>query len=124
VEDSGRKAGTVALLTVLTDNLVTPITGYGRSDVVAVVKEAIHDALSALRVPPAGDGSHVTVSILVPIPDLHPIEFSLPHDLSREAITRSRSIQPNNSMLGIEGSWNENERRDRAGVRDHPPRGE
>lgn len=79
-------AGGVESMTMLTDNVVTPVNGYGPSDSVGAVKSLIQQAIAALRFPASEGRSTVIVPILIPLPDLRPIEFTVAHDGPREAI--------------------------------------
>lgn len=77
--------GAVESVTMLTDNVVTQVTGYGPSDAVGVVKSLIQQTIVALRFSASGGRSTVIVPVLLPLPDLRPIEFSVTHTGSREA---------------------------------------
>ncbi len=75
------KAGSVTSATPLTDNLVTQYTGYDPAEAVTAVKSLIQRTMTALKFPAAAGTSEIIVAILVPIPDLRPIESTVPRDL-------------------------------------------
>jgi hypothetical protein len=79
-------AGVVESVTMLTDNVLTPVTGYGPSDSVGAVKSLIQQAIAALRFPASDGRSTVIVPVLIPLPDLRPIDFSVAHEGPAEAI--------------------------------------
>lgn len=78
--------GAVESVTTLTDNVVTAATGYDPSDAVASVKSLIQQSMAGLKFPAANGKSAVTVPVLIPLPDLRPIEFAVPHNSSRDVI--------------------------------------
>ena len=99
-------SGAVESLTALTDNIITPVTGYEPSEEVTAVKSIIQQTLSALRFPAARGESSIIVPVLVPLPDLHPIEIAVPHELPREALTKwALARLKNGEPLGLQGSW-------------------
>ena len=73
--------GEVTSAVTLSNTLVVPVSGYAKSDAVTAAKAEIDQMLAALKFPAAADSSQVTVAILVPVPDLKPIEVTLPHSL-------------------------------------------
>jgi hypothetical protein len=87
-------SGAVEAITALTENLVTPFSGYDHSDAVASVKSLIHQSLTGLRFPPAAGTSTLIVPVLIPLPDLRPIEFVVPFDLSRHTIEKWATTLP------------------------------
>ncbi|WP_139260355.1 hypothetical protein [Duganella sacchari] len=72
-------SGEVESVTILTNNLVTPATGYAPSAEVEQVRNLIQRAAAALRFPAANGKSTVTAPVLVPLPDLKAIEIVVPH---------------------------------------------
>lgn len=72
-------SGEVESVTILTNNLVTPATGYAPSAEVDQVRNLIQRAAAALRFPAANGKSTVTAPVLVPLPDLKAIEIVVPH---------------------------------------------
>jgi hypothetical protein len=72
-------SGAVETATVLVDNLITAATGYDPSPEVDEVRAAIQHAVAALKFPPATGASIVIAAVLVPLPDLRPIEIAVPH---------------------------------------------
>lgn len=98
--------GTVESVTILTDNVVTPFNGYDRSDAVASVKSIIQQTMMGLKFPAATGKSAVIVPVLVPLPDLRPIEFEVPHDSSRDAIYEWAATHlGEGDGSGLSGSW-------------------
>jgi hypothetical protein len=93
------ETGVVEVVTVLTDNVVTPAVGYGSSDDVAAVKSIVHRTMSALKFPATTGKSTVIVPILIPLPDLRPIEFAVGHDAPRDAAIEWAAKH----VAGIEG---------------------
>jgi hypothetical protein len=71
--------GSVASVDVLTDNFVTAQSGYEANDEVAAARALVLDAAARLRFPDAGGPSKVIAAVLLPLPDLRPIEISIPH---------------------------------------------
>lgn len=71
--------GSVASVDVLTDNFVTAHSGHGADDEVAAARALVLDAAARLRFPGAGGPSKVIAAVLLPLPDLRPIEISIPH---------------------------------------------
>lgn len=98
--------GVVQSATVLTDNVVTQLTGYDRSDAVASVKMLIQRTLNGLRFPAADGASTIIVPILIPIPELRPIEFTLPLRASTEAVAErfTKQVAESNGF-GLKGNW-------------------
>jgi len=101
-----RTAGTVESITTLTDNVVTPITGYEHSDSVASVKSHIQQVMSGLKFPESHSRSSVTVPVLVPVPDLRPIEIAVPHEMSHTALCEW-IMRPlgDDDELALQGTW-------------------
>lgn len=64
--------GAVRGLDVLTNNLVVPGIGYGKSEEVIASKTVLHDHLRTMLFPAASHASEVTLAVLLPIPDLRP----------------------------------------------------
>jgi hypothetical protein len=99
-------AGAVESVTALTDNLVTPVTGYERSEAVAKVRAHIYEVISRLRFPSADQPSSIIVPVLVPLPDLRPIEYFLSHDLPvASAVETVARHLAGRQGLALEGSW-------------------
>lgn len=71
--------GAVESTTVLIDNLVTAATGYEASPAVAEVRAAVLQAVAEARFPAASGPSTMIAAILVPLPELRPIEITVPH---------------------------------------------
>lgn len=100
--------GAVESITILTDNVVTPFTGYASSDAVASVKSLIQKMMAALKFPAATGKSAVIVPVLIPVPDLRPIEFAIAHDSSSDAICDWAATHLGEAAgLELEGSWEE-----------------
>lgn len=72
-------SGKVESVTTLTNNLVTALTGYAPSTQVDEVRNIIGRAVAALKFPDAAGPSTVTAPVLVPLPDLRPIDIAVPH---------------------------------------------
>lgn len=86
-------SGSVGTIHVLTDNLVTPSSGYGASSAVNAVRECLQANLMRLRFPPAARESRITIPVLVPVPDLRPIELRASHSLGTDvAAQRMRAL--------------------------------
>ncbi len=99
-------SGAVESATALTDNLVAPITGYERSEAVATVRAHIHKVMSGLRFPRAAQPSSIIVPVLVPLPDLRPIEASVSHDMPvAAAVETVARLLAGKDGLAIEGAW-------------------
>lgn len=79
-------SGSVESVIALTENLVTPLTGYAPSDAVAAAKLLIQQTVSRLKFPAAEGPSTLIMAVLLPFPELRPIEFAVPHNSSPEAI--------------------------------------
>jgi hypothetical protein len=93
--------GEVTSLSVLTNNLIVPLSGYAKSDTVEAVRAIVRQMVAKLRFPSAGDVSHVTFSILLPVPDLRPIRVTIPHRLAvTEALQCVAQLFSSNSALG------------------------
>lgn len=71
--------GAVESTTVLVDNLITAATGYDPSPEVDEARATILQAVAALKFQPASGASTVILAVLVPLPDLRPIEVVVPH---------------------------------------------
>lgn len=98
--------GAVESVAILTDNVVTAVTGYGNSDAVSAVKSQINQAMSSLQFPPTGGISTVVVAVLIPIPDLRPIELVIPHQSSRSAVQQwARSFLETGQGTDLRGYW-------------------
>lgn len=99
-------AGMVESITTLTENIVTPFTGYGQSDAVASVKSLIQKTIAGLRFPAAAGKSAVVLPVLIPLPELRPIEFVVRHDSPRDAICKWAATRLGSSNgLELQGSW-------------------
>lgn len=85
--------GSVASVDVLTDNFVTPQSGHAPDDEVAAARALVLDAAAKLRFPDAGGPSKVTAAVLLPLPDLRPIEISVPHAGRPERLRESLKAQ-------------------------------
>jgi hypothetical protein len=98
--------GAVGSIDVLTDNLVTAMSGYDQSEAVNSVRSLIQQTLKTLQFPSTPGGSVIIVPILVPLPDLTPIEFVIPHRASAEAVQErlARRIE-DMQMLDLRGAW-------------------
>ncbi len=71
--------GRVGATQVLTDNFVTAHSGYEANDEVAAARAQVLEAAGALRFAAAAGPSQVTAAVLLPLPDLRPIEISIAH---------------------------------------------
>jgi hypothetical protein len=71
--------GSVASVDVMTDNFVTAQSGHEANDEVAAARALVLDAAAKLRFPDASGPSKVIAAVLLPLPDLRPIEISIPH---------------------------------------------
>lgn len=97
--------GTLASATKLTDNLVSPARGYS-SESVHAVQTTIERAVYALRFPADSVKSTVTVAILVPIPNLQPIECAVRHfHSSEQVIARLVSSLGKGACPDLQGTW-------------------
>jgi hypothetical protein len=72
-------SGAVESATALVDNLIIPTTGYEPSPEVDEARTAIQQAIAALKFPPSSGASTIIAAVLVPLPDLRPIEIAVPH---------------------------------------------
>lgn len=100
------KTGAVDRVITLTDNLVTPVAGYNSSDAVSSVKTVVYQTLAGLRFPPATGPSSVTVPLLIPLPDLRPIEIVFQHGKSpAEVCDWARSYFIDGGMVQLQGAW-------------------
>lgn len=101
-------SGEVESTTPLTDNLVTAASGYEPSGPVSTVKSLIQKTLTKLRFPQSPAKSSITLAVLVPIPDLRPVEVSVPHSYPPEALSQWASTHiENGGALGLQGRWQE-----------------
>ena len=98
-------SGAIESVAVLTDNLVTAVTGYEPSDAVAAVKASVQQTIAGLRFPAGHGGSVVTVPVLVPLPDLRPIECAVAHDASRAAIDEWLGRLSRGHSPELQGEW-------------------
>ncbi|MBX9403193.1 hypothetical protein K4L06_17930 [Lysobacter sp. BMK333-48F3] len=71
--------GAVESTTVLTDNFVTAHSGYEANEDVAAVRALVLEAAAKLHFAAASGPSKVTAAVLLPLPDLRPIEISIAH---------------------------------------------
>jgi hypothetical protein len=102
-------SGTVEAAKVLTDNIVTQLNGYDRSEAVLAVKAIVQQTLKGLRFPAALGRSSVTVPILIPLPDLEPIEIQIPHDSSPDATREWMAVHLTDERgLELRGEWRGN----------------
>ncbi|MGJ7607437.1 hypothetical protein ACSFA7_24090 [Variovorax sp. LT1R20] len=85
--------GSVASVDVLTDNFVTAQSGHAPDDEVAAARALVLDAAARLRFPDASGPSKVTAAVLLPLPDLRPIEISIPHAGRPEHLRESLKAQ-------------------------------
>lgn len=99
--------GTVSNIMTLTDNLVTPEKGYERSESVATVRTVLKQVITGLKFGPLPHGIQVVVPVLVPIPDLRPIEISVPHQGVQESVRDSLERGLAESEIDVAGSWKE-----------------
>jgi hypothetical protein len=97
--------GAVESVTPLMDGLVTAATGYESSTAVTAVKECITDTLGRLRLPAATAPSTITLSILVPIPNLRPIEIAVPHALPSAVVVERLRGALQTGSLELVGEW-------------------
>jgi hypothetical protein len=58
---------------------VTAQSGHEANDEVAAARALVLDAAAKLRFPDASGPSKVIAAVLLPLPDLRPIEISIPH---------------------------------------------
>jgi hypothetical protein len=72
-------SGAVETATALVDNLIIPATGYEPSAEVDEARATIQQAVAALKFPPSSGASTVIAAVLLPMPDLRPIEVVVPH---------------------------------------------
>ena len=102
-------AGQVSTLTSLTDNLVTSATGYGPSNAVKSVRAEIQRTLAEAQFPTADSATSVVVAVLVPVPELTPIEFQVPHSSDWTAV-RNRLERQFAQVGDLElcGCWEDN----------------
>ncbi|MDY6947302.1 MAG: hypothetical protein SXG53_16455 [Pseudomonadota bacterium] len=99
-------AGKVMSVTPLTDNVVTPVEGYAGSAAVDAVKEIVRNGMSSLAFPEATTESRVTLAVLIPIPDLRPIEFSVSHgSSSSDVLELAKSRLGELDELEFHGEW-------------------
>lgn len=78
--------GLVESTFILTDNVITQSSGYENSEAVDAVRSLIQKTMMGIKFPQAEGVSTVIVSVLVPIPDLRPLELCIRYEGSREAI--------------------------------------
>lgn len=98
--------GRVESITTLTDNLITSLTGYEHSDAVAAVRSVNHHILAKLKFSEAAGSSVILIPIIVPLPDLRPIEIAFDHELTREAVCkRVATLLLGKNDWGIKGVW-------------------
>jgi len=99
--------GSVDALTTLTENIITPSVGYDHSDAVTAVKSIVQQEMSGLRFPPSPSSkSFITVPVLIPIPDLRPIELEISHNTSRDQIVQwTATHMAQEDERGLWGSW-------------------
>jgi len=102
-------SGAVDSVVPLFDALVVPATGYGPSDAVQSVRDHIVRTLAGLRFPAAAAPSTVTLALLVPIPNLKPIELKIPHELPVPLLVERLSTALRAEPLELLGSWSGNE---------------
>jgi hypothetical protein len=101
-------SGTVDSVMVLTDNLVSPAAGYEPTESVTAVKSMIQQTIHAMRFPSNPERSSITLPILIPIPDLRPIEVVVPHNTSRKTIYDWAQIHLGDSdNVELKGEWDE-----------------
>lgn len=79
--------GGVESVEVLTDNFVTAQSGYEADDEVAAARALVLDAAAKLRFPAAGGPSKLIAPVLLPLPELRPIEIAVAH-AGRPAVLR------------------------------------
>ena len=98
--------GTVESATSLTDNIITPATGYAHSDAVAAVRLITQQAMSGLKFPASMGRSTVIVPVLIPLPDLRPIEWVIAHNMPRGVLrTWAQSRLGSVAGLELQGAW-------------------
>lgn len=99
-----RPTGRVGSIATLTDNLVTQISGYEPSEAVNSAKSILRQALSELQFPRASGTSLLVLPVLLPVPDLRPIEFAVAHNRSRDLICEwARTSLPR--YMDLQGVW-------------------
>lgn len=101
-----RANGAVESVATLTDNVITPLTGYGHSEAVSAVKGLLQQAMARLQFPVSTGRSSVIVPLLLPLPDLRPIDIVVPHASSRESVREwaQRHIAEAD-RLSLIGAW-------------------
>jgi hypothetical protein len=97
--------GSVESLTTLTDNLVSPVTGYDPSEAVTAVRNVVLKLLSNLQFDETSEGAVVIVPLLVPIPNLAPIECHVANRLSpdiiRERLSAKMALEGGIELRGV-----------------------
>lgn len=81
------ESGAVISVSALTDNLVSPARGYEKSESVSAVRSLLKQAISGLRFKTRSARAEILLPILVPLPDLRPLDVSVPHNSSPAEIT-------------------------------------
>lgn len=71
--------GRVESVEVLTDNFVTAQSGYEANDDVCAARALVLDAAAKLRFPGAGGPSKLVAPVLLPLPELRPVEIVIAH---------------------------------------------
>ncbi|WP_129782632.1 hypothetical protein [Peristeroidobacter soli] len=76
------ETGMVESIAILTDNLVTQAIGYDRSEAVSAVRAIVQKEVARLQFGATNGKTTIIVPVLIPLPDLRPIEFTVPHGAS------------------------------------------
>lgn len=103
-------SGQVERTAALSDTLVTPVTGYEGNDAVRTVRAIVTAAMSRMRFPVAAAPSSITAAVLIPVPDLEPLEVTaravdgdaLGGGLSDLVHAKERLTS---GIRGLRGSW-------------------
>ncbi|WP_041741790.1 hypothetical protein [Collimonas fungivorans] len=106
-------SGAVESVAVLTDNLVTALAGYDASAEVTAVKAIVQQEVAELAFPVASGKSSVVAAVLVPLPDLRPIEIVVPHAgrparLQESFKARLKDSEALGFVVDLEGSLESN----------------
>ncbi|GFE91916.1 hypothetical protein GCM10011488_68700 [Steroidobacter agaridevorans] len=84
--------GKVSCIAARTDNIVTASAGYGHADAVVTVNSLIQRTITGLNFPAATGHSVAIVALLIPLPDLRPIEIAVSNKASASAIREWAAI--------------------------------
>lgn len=101
-----RPAGMVESISTLTDNLVTAAAGYELSESVESVRSIVQQLILGLRFPSVHGPSAIVVPVLVPIPDLSPVEFVVQHNSCPSAVREWFKVHLQDvDRLEFQGGW-------------------